>query len=637
MMRNKYFINITFILSIVLFQVASIDITLTSILTNTTTDNYEISNNILSIISNGDYKISGSCSECQINIKKGLSVNITLNSITIDNSNTGPFVIKKNAVVNLILKGESRIEDNEAIENEELDDFEGAGIKFKSSSTLTISGTGKLTIVGNPKNGIKGAALTNLIINGGVLDISSAKNALACDNDITINDGTITIKSQSDGIKSEPDSDDADSKGMITINGGKITINSESDAIQAAYKLVINGGNFNIKTKDGADTKNFDKDTESAKGLKCSTDEHENVENILIINGGDFVLDTADDSIHSDFNLTITGGTFEISSGDDGVHADQYLELGKLNSDNSLINLKVKKSYEGLEGSYINLYSGTYNIIASDDGINTAGDVDCSMAQGGAQTRKNLRGRILQQTNSLCGTYHMNIYGGDIYVNAGADGLDSNGNVVISGGNIEVWGAKSGSDGDPIDRVGKLSISDATVLAGGNQGMSPIQQSSTISQQYIYTTQGFSANKQISILNGENVIRTINIPKNVGYIFYTSKDTTSNYKFSEGITYTSTQTNSNNGQNQNNNNFPPNQNQNSDMPNNNNFPPNQNQNSDMPNNNNFPPNQNQNSDLPNNNNRDQTSLNEDDRFILFNYGINLKINIILLLIFTFVY
>ena len=659
MMRNKYFINITFILSIVLFQVASIDITLTSILTNTTTDNYEISNNILSIISNGDYKISGSCSECQINIKKGLSVNITLDSITIDNSNTGPFVIKKNAIVNLILKGESRIEDNEVIENEELDDFEGAGIKFKSSSTLIISGTGKLTVVGNPKNGIKGAALTNLIINGGVLDISSAKNALACDNDITINDGTITIKSQSDGIKSEPDSDDADSKGMITINGGKITINSESDAIQAAYKLVINGGNFNIKTKDGADTKNFDKDTESAKGLKCSTDEHENIENILIINGGEFVLDTADDSIHSDFNLTITGGTFEISSGDDGVHADQYLELGKLNSDNSLINLKVKKSYEGLEGSYINLYSGTYNIIASDDGINTAGDVDCSMAQGGAQTTKNLRKRILQQTNSLCGTYHMNIYGGDIYVNAGADGLDSNGNVVISGGNIEVWGAKSGSDGDPIDRVGKLSISDATVLAGGNQGMSPIQQSSTISQQYIYTTQGFSANKQISILNGENVIRTINIPKNVGYIFYTSKDTTSNYKFSEGSSYSG----QNNGQNQNSNmpnNMPQNQNssipngmppnRNSSMPNN--IPPNQNssmpnnmppnQNSSMPNN--MPPNQN--SDMPNNmppnQNSNRTSGNEEKEgddidIIRFSSGINLKINSLYIIIFSFLY
>ena len=571
-------------LYVLLLQAQSIDITLTSTLTNTTTDNYEISNNILSIISSGNYIISGSCSECQINIKKGLTVNITLNSITIDNSNTGPFVIKKNAVVNLILQGESRIEDNEAIENEDLDDFEGAGIKFKSSSSLTISGTGKLTIVGNPKNGIKGASLSNLTINGGVLDITSANNAIACDNILTINGGTFTIKSQSDGIKSEPDSDDADSKGMITINGGKFTISSVSDAIQAAYKLIVNGGNFNIKTKDGAETKNFDKDNDSAKGLKCSTNEHENVENILIINGGNFVLDTADDAIHSDFNLTITGGTFEISTGDDGVHADQYLELGKLNADNSLINLKVKKSYEGLEGSYINLYSGTYNIISSDDGINTAGDVDCGENQAGGKTRKNLRGRMLQQTNSLCGAYHMNIYGGEIYVNAGADGLDSNGNVVISGGNIEVWGAKSGADGDPIDKVGTLSISGATVLAGGNQGMNPIQQSSTINQKYIYTTQSYSANKQISILDGEKIIRNITIPKNVGYIFYTSKDTSSNYKFSEGT--------SNSGQNNNipNQNMPPNQN--SDMPNN--MPPNQN--SDMPNN--MPPNQN--SDMPNN-------------------------------------
>ena len=157
------------------------------------------------------------------------------------------------------------------------------------------------------------------------------------------------------------------------------------------------------------------------------------------------------------------------------------------------------------------------------------------------------------------------------------DGLDSNGEAIISGGNLEIWGAKSGSDGDPIDRIGKLSISDATFLAGGNQGMSSIHQSSTINQQFIYTTQSFSSNKQITIQNGETIIKAINFPNNVGYIFYTSKDITSNYKFSEGQTY------QNNGQNSNNNKiFPPNQNQNSDMPNN--YPSNPNQNSDIPNN-----------------------------------------------------
>ena len=207
-----------------------------------------------------------------------------------------------------------------------------------------------------------------------------------------------------------------------------------------------NGGNFNIKTLDGANTKNFDKDNDSAKGIKSSTNEHENVENILIINGGNFILDTADDSIHSDFNLTITGGIFEINSGDDGVHADQYLILGKEKTDNSLLNITIKKSYEGMEGAYIYLYSGSYYIISSDDGINTAGDTtqNCQPNQGGPQNNngmqphRNLRGRNLQQNIPLCGSFHMYIFGGDIYVNAGADGLDSNGNIEISGGNLEI-------------------------------------------------------------------------------------------------------------------------------------------------------------------------------------------------------
>ena len=94
-MKTSLFIYITLLVYMLLLQVKAIDIKLTSTLTNTTTDNYEISNNILSIIADGEYKISGSCSECQINIKKGLTVTITLNSIKIDNSNTGPFVIKK--------------------------------------------------------------------------------------------------------------------------------------------------------------------------------------------------------------------------------------------------------------------------------------------------------------------------------------------------------------------------------------------------------------------------------------------------------------------------------------------------------------------------------------------------------------
>ena len=121
------------------------------------------------------------------------------------------------------------------------------------------------------------------------------------------------------------------------------------------------------------------------------------------------------------------------------------------------------------------IYSGTYSIISSDDGINAAGETteECSSNFPGGNNRsgkklndskRNLRKRKLND----CSTFHINIYGGEIFVNAEADGLDANGNIVISGGNITVWGAKSNSDGDPIDMDGTLTISGATLLAGGN-------------------------------------------------------------------------------------------------------------------------------------------------------------------------
>ena len=94
-MKSFFISKILVLFCFLLLQIKSIDITLTSTLTDITTDDYVISNNQLSIKSKGEYKISGSCSECQISIAKGIAVTVTLNSISIDNSNTGPFIIKK--------------------------------------------------------------------------------------------------------------------------------------------------------------------------------------------------------------------------------------------------------------------------------------------------------------------------------------------------------------------------------------------------------------------------------------------------------------------------------------------------------------------------------------------------------------
>ena len=549
-----------FFIMIALTQIKSEEISIslneieTEVLDN---QNYIISSSILNITTGGDYKITGKCSECQILIDQGIDVSLTVNSIEIDNSNTCPLLISKKAKVNLILEGESSITDNEI--NEDSESFEGAGIKFKKSSSLTINGEGKLKVISNIKNGIKGGEKSSLTIDSGNLEITAVNNGLACDNLLTINGGSISIISQGDGIKADPDSDDSKSEGTIKITGGAITINSLGDAIQAGYKLLITGGTFDITTFNGASASGFDEDTMSAKGLKCSTNEHENVTNVLTINGGTFVFNTRDDAIHSDYNVTITGGKFEISTGDDGVHAEKYLILGEMNADNSLIDLKITKSYEGLEGSYIYIYSGKYSVISSDDGINAAGDTDesCSMGggnmgQGGRPFRNlqfpggNMGGQGGPQggfggndsMNSKCFIFYMNIYGGDIYINCESDGLDANGNITISGGNLEIWGMKSGGDGDPIDVDGTLTITGGTILAGGSQGMEPAHKfASTISQEFIYSTNSYSANKEISIKDDDNVIRTFTVPKQINYLFYTSKETNTDYKFSDGTTY----------------------------------------------------------------------------------------------------
>ena len=94
-----------------------------------------------------------------------------------------------------------------------------------------------------------------------------------------------------------------------------------------------------------------------------------------------------------------------------------------------------------------------------------------------------------------CYIFHIYIYGGEIFVNAEIDDFNPNGNIEISGGNITVWGAKSGSDGDPIDMDGTLTIQVGTLFAWGNQGMTQIDRQAKNNQKYISQYSSYSSGK----------------------------------------------------------------------------------------------------------------------------------------------
>ena len=474
-------------------------------------EGYKISSTTLTINQSGTYKLTGSCSECNIEVKKSTTdVILILDSLTLSCSTTAPITLKKSTSVTIQLEGISTITDLENINNESTDEnFEGAAIKIKGEGNLIIEGTGTLNANGSScKNGIKGNEKSIIKINSGEIIINAANSGLVSDGAIIINDGVLNINSNNDGIKSEPDSTDTESEGSITINGGTININSKGDGIQVSNNLKITNGNIKITTLSGFNDKTFNSETMSCKGLKASKNENTNRIPSIIISGGTFNINTADDAIHSDDSITIIGGIFIIFSGDDGIHADTKVILGKENGSNDDLSITIKYSNEGIEGINVKIYSGTYNIYAMDDGINGKSD-------------------------SKANSPNIYVYGGEMYINTESDGFDSNGDIFFYGGNIEVWGMNAHGLNEPIDHDGILEIKDTNIFAGGTRGIHAVHTHiKKKNQNYIYSTSIISSDTNIYVYDGNNnLVYQTKTPKKVDYLFYTSNKVNSDFYF----------------------------------------------------------------------------------------------------------
>mgnify|MGYP001943427024 CR=1 FL=1 len=188
-----------------------------------------------------------------------------------------------------------------------------------------------------------------------------------------------------------------------------------------------------------------EEDTTSKKGIKSAG-------NMTIVNGT-FNIDSVDDSIHSDGNIKIDGGVFTISSGDDGIHGD-----GTVIINNG--NINILTSYEGIEGNAVEIHGGDIQLVASDDGLNAAGGTDQSGFEG--WTRK-----ANFATDDNC---YIIIAGGKIVIDASGDGIDSNGNFTVTGGETYISGPTNSGDG-AIDYDGTAKITGGIILAVGEAGM----------------------------------------------------------------------------------------------------------------------------------------------------------------------
>lgn len=434
----------------------AVEVVLAGTSASSASESVAVEDGTLRISAAGVYRLSGSY-EGQILVAapEDARVVLILDGVTITND-SGPAILAETGDDLVIsLSGASRIVDTSAAAESSL-----ANAAIYVDMDLTMTGEGSLEVSSTANDAI--TSTDDLTILSGSISAQAGDDGLRGKDSLNVLGGAITVESGGDGLKSDEDEDDT--AGYVLIRGGEISVTAGGDGIVAHTDALVSGGSIDIESGGGA-SEGAALET-SAKGVKAGA--------YLIVEGADLSVDSADDSLHSDGAIRLSSGTLELASGDDGIHAEVAAVLDGA-------DVTVSQSNEGLEAGLITVADGTVDITASDDGINGSGSTSVEAGAAAAAAASDETSTAEQQDQRQAGPGGggadftdsgelVTISGGSLVVNAGGDGLDSNGSISITGGTTTVWGPTNEGNGS-LDCNGTMSVTGGTLLAVGSAGM----------------------------------------------------------------------------------------------------------------------------------------------------------------------
>ena len=269
----------------------------------------------------------------------------------------------------------------------------------------------------------------DLTINGmGALTVEgNYRHGVNSKDDLVVTGGTLTVTAREDGLRGKDCVKIAD--GSFTVTAGRDGVKSSNDEDPTRGFVSIDGGTFAMDVQDD--------------GVQAAT--------YLRITGGEGTVKAADHALRSEVEAAMTGGAFTVEAGGKGMNPETRFTM-----DGGTLN--VTGSDEGIEAEEVIVNDGELNIVASDDGINAA------VAERSDETAE---AAVAANASEDC---LIQINGGMVTVDAGGDGLDSNGYVEVNGGVVLASGSAGGGD-SALDYEYGAKIAGGAVILAGATGM----------------------------------------------------------------------------------------------------------------------------------------------------------------------
>ena len=436
----------------------------------------------LYITRSGYYVVSGQLEDGSIIVdaEDYSKIWILLNGVTINNSDNGCIIIENADKVFLTLAEGS---DNVLSSGKEFSDTaleDGIDAAIFARDDLTINGSGLLSVSCLYKHGIEGN--DDLVITGGDITINGTRDAIHVNNSFRLCNANVSLEGGDEGI----DIDETD--GYFYMESGTLNITSTEDGIHAEGDVLMDGGSISISSGDD--------------GIHSASS--------FTINNGKIQINESYEGIEA-INITINDGDLVIYSSDDGLNANG-------GSSDMMGGMNGMQGMEDMGGGPRDSDTPSEGEMPSEGEASVS---DQSEQEPSVQNDENVTEAIIQEINTQEESSAIVINGGSLtIINEGgmdADGIDSNGDFIINGGDIRVSLSGNGSN-SAIDygseSGGKAQINGGTLIACGSYSMAESFDSSSTQASLLYTiSSGVEAGSVLQVEDSEgNILMSYEVP-----------------------------------------------------------------------------------------------------------------------------